>query len=840
MTAFCLRLMFILICLALCQPARCGTACDQWTPGFGPTPLGGTGPMVTFDDGSGPSLFAVGNFAQSGGVFTSKVGKWNGEHWAPAGDNSFMFHGSVYDLAVYDDGSGPALYAGGSFYGVASNVAKWDGTSWSPLGTGTNGVVYKLTVYDDGSGPALYAGGLFTSAGSAGASNIAKWDGSSWSGLGAGLSDYVTELQVFNDGNGEALYVGGFFHTAGGVTAHRIARWDGNVWSSLGSSGGPLAYPPLGLAAFDDGTGEALYVFGDYSFFPPGISNVAKWDGASWSPVGYLGNGLISPIDLTVLDDGTGEALYAIGGGGISRWNGTGWAYYAGASSGGLVVQSFCVFDDGMGSAVYASYGGVLGGVQSTGTAKWDGSQWSALTEGMSAFVYAMETFDDGMGEALYVSAAGFVGGHAIDSVVKWDGSAWNSMNGYLGIAVYDLLGTDLGDGRALYAAGRGPLGSAYGGWVVKWNGTSWIPIGGVLGEVVYALEVYDDGTGPALYAGGRFTSAGGVPANNIAKWDGVAWVPLGQGVGFHHLDRVSALAVFDDGSGESLFVGGRFNTAGGTPAAAIARWNGANWSAVGTEPWQGSLSASVGNLVVFDNGAGPKLVANSSGAWTWNGSNWSTLGGAPNVGAMAVVARTLYAARTFTSGGQAISELLRWDGVSWHSMGETVGGYIYALTAVERGPVSSIYVGGSYEAIAGVQTSCVAEWVACDSGPVWYDLGSGLPGANGIPHLSGAGSLLGGSSGSLTVTGAMPSAPSVLFVSVTSTPVSFMGGSLVAYPVVLAVNLMMSGSGSVALPFTWPSGIPANFSMYMQLAVADPGAPNGVALTNALKAVTP
>ncbi|MCO6436111.1 MAG: hypothetical protein J5J06_03395 [Phycisphaerae bacterium] len=48
---------------------------------------------------------------------------------------------------------------------VANNIAAWDGSNWSPLGTGMNDAVRAFTVFDDGSGPALYAGGEFTTAG---------------------------------------------------------------------------------------------------------------------------------------------------------------------------------------------------------------------------------------------------------------------------------------------------------------------------------------------------------------------------------------------------------------------------------------------------------------------------------------------------------------------------------------------------------------------------------------------------------------------------------------------------------------------------------------------------
>jgi len=47
---------------------------------------------------------------------------------------------NVYALAEFDDGSGPALYVGGSFHtagqAIAQNIARWDGSSWSPVGGG--------------------------------------------------------------------------------------------------------------------------------------------------------------------------------------------------------------------------------------------------------------------------------------------------------------------------------------------------------------------------------------------------------------------------------------------------------------------------------------------------------------------------------------------------------------------------------------------------------------------------------------------------------------------------------------------------------------------------------
>ena len=131
--------------------------------------------------------------------------------WLPTFGGQPGVNDEVYALAVFDDGGGPALYVGGLFTtagGVlARSVAKWDGSSWSALGSGMGGtppVVHALTVFDDGSGPALYAAGFFGAAGGVPAKNIAKWDGSSWSALGSGVNNRIDALVGFDDGDGPA------------------------------------------------------------------------------------------------------------------------------------------------------------------------------------------------------------------------------------------------------------------------------------------------------------------------------------------------------------------------------------------------------------------------------------------------------------------------------------------------------------------------------------------------------------------------------------------------------------------------------------------------------------
>ena len=108
----------------------------------------------------------------------------------------------------------------------------------------------------------------------------------------------------------------------------------------------------------------------------------------------------------------------------------------------------------------------------------------------------------------------------------------------------------------------------------------------------VYALAV----SGNDLYVGGEFTRVGGVSANNVAKWDGTNWSALGSGVeNGGNLTRVYALAV----SGTDLYVGGIFTTAGGSDANYIAKWNGRRSGTALVSGGNNGVSSTVNALAV-------------------------------------------------------------------------------------------------------------------------------------------------------------------------------------------------------------------------------------------------
>jgi len=678
--------------LALVQ----GTSCTpSWLPTFGGQP--GVDQRVlalaVFDDGSGPALYAGGSFRVAGGTAADRIARWDGTAWTALGSG---MNNSVEDLVVHDDGSGPALYACGSFTsagGVAADrIARWDGTSWSAVGGGLNSSAYSLGSVTVGASTQLYVGGDFTSAGGTAASRIARWNGTSWAALGSGINGRVEVIAGFAG----ALFAGGNFTTAGGVTVNHVARWNGSTWSAL--AGGTNNSSVEALHVHDDGGGPALYVAGDFTMAGAvAASGIARWSGSAWSA---LGAGLSPPFvnALTTFDSGAGPELVAGGffssAGGtlafrVARWNGSAWsALGSGANS---TVHALTLFDDGSGEALYI--GGEfrytdLPDSPTPCVARWDGSGWSAVGgAGVAGLVYELTPDDEGGAALLVGGPLGSPGGSLITGIGRWDGSSWSQLTG-------GILG--LGGSRALvrHDTGGGPelySGGTFSGGVARWTGSTWVTVGTGIFNVV-ALAVHDSGGGPELVAGGNFTVAGGAPADRIARWNGSAWSAMGSGMN----DQVLALLEADLGSGPQLFAAGRFTSAGGTAANRIARWTGSGWAALGS-----GMDSLVNELAVFDDGSGPALYA--GGAFT-------------------------------TAGGVAASRIARWDGASWSALGSGTNNEVRALAVHDDGNGPALYAGGSFTVAGGIAASLIARW----DGSLWSPLGSGLTGTS-VPGFSPA-----------------------------------------------------------------------------------------------------
>jgi hypothetical protein len=257
-----------------------------------------------------------------------------------------FFLNSVWDLTVYND----ELIVAGNYVEIGGDssiqhIASWDGTSYSSLGAPIGGAVPLIVLdvlnADMGSGDMLFACGRFLSIDGVPANNIAVYDGTSWSALGDGLtrsSGFAQgfHMAVFDDGNGPALYVGGSFNRINGGTeaVNNIAKWDGTTWSAVGSGFNSAVQE---LVVFDDGSGEALYALGNFdSSGPNSTPHLAKWNGTEWEAVGAGANDNL--LGAIVFDAGEGEALHL--GGNFSALDGS-----ASARVGSLLASAVCDAD---------------------------------------------------------------------------------------------------------------------------------------------------------------------------------------------------------------------------------------------------------------------------------------------------------------------------------------------------------------------------------------------------------------------------------------------------------------------------------------------------------------
>lgn len=548
-----------------------------------------------------------------------------------------------------------------------------------------------------------------------------------WGSMGGllGADEFVSAAVADGAGN---LYIGGYFTVVGDIRANHVARWDGSEWSALGSG---LDDTVWALAV----SGTNLYVGGDFSWADESETNVgipvnriARWDGSRWSALG-MGVGVepgpdvwdyvaaLAVVGTNVYAAGEFSTAGGIEVGNIARWNGTAWSALGSGMDGDVFALA------AMGGDLYAGgYFSTAGGTPAENIARWNGSAWSALGSGVDDSVQALAV----MGTSLFAGGDfTSAGGNDANYIARWNGSAWSPV----GSGFDDRVSAFVVSGTDLYAGGwfsmLGDERDAY--FVAKWNGSNWSTLGEGADDYVNALAM----VGNTLYVGGDFELVGGrveivdgdlelvgqKQASFIARWNGSDWSALGSGLsGF-----VYALAV----SGTTLYAGGDFTTADVNPANCVAKWDGSTWSALGSgmnSPVK-ALAASGAELY-----AGGEFTTAGGTAAThiarWNGNSWSPLGSGMNdfghVFTLVTSGTDLYAGGDFiVAGGTEANRVARWNGSTWSAVGSGTDASVYAL-AVSG---ADLYAGGAFVTAGGSPIQYLARW----DGTSWSALGSGI-----------------------------------------------------------------------------------------------------------------
>jgi len=592
-----------------------GAACIGRWDGTNWWPLAGGNPnsIVEAVKLTGTNIFVGGLFTTNGSVPVSLIAGWNGSNWEAFGAG--ISGGSLprVDAIEYD---GTNLYAGGIFTQAgavnATNVAVWNGTAWSAMGSGFAGSVLALLRY----GGYLYAGGSFTNATLA-ITNLAIWNGSVWSAVGTGANAAVRAFLT----DGTNLYVGGDFTQINGVPANRIAEWNGLNWLALGAGVegfGESANPTVASMAFDS-KGRLIAAGNINQVNGLGVSHIAGWDGTNWFALGGttskgmthfdgLINGLLS----------VGTNLYAGGafteGGdvivnGTAQWNGTNWSALGSVVDGQQpFVQSrtFAL----VGSDLYAGGNFTnIGGVAANYIAEWDGTNWHNIGNADST-VYAL------LYEGTYLWVGGAftnIGGVNTPGLAVYWNSAWYNLGSTSGGT--QLVKALAWDGTNLYVGGSfTSINGVSATNIASYNWSSWSALGTGVNGTVNAIAASNG----VVYVGGSFTTAGGVTVNHMAQWEGGSWSALGSGLtGSSSSAAVSAIVI----NGTNVYAAGSFTNAGGIYAAGIAKWTGTSWSALGS-----------GLYYSVSSGPGTGLALAASGNDLFVGGSFTSAGAKPSM----------------------------------------------------------------------------------------------------------------------------------------------------------------------------------------------------------------
>lgn len=291
----------------------------------------------------------------------------------------------------------------------------------------------------------------------------------------------------------------------------------------------------------------------------------------AWSPLGTGSSAGFNTkygfaIDMLLLDTilyvgGGFDTVGNVAANSIARWN--------------ISSSTWTPIGDGIKGAVIALdyndstnilYAG--GEFDSVGTsrvnniAKWNGSTWSALGDGISGFVYDIISDDEDVYVVGKFDTAGTV---AVNNIAKWDHSAnsWNSVGGGTNGRILSIRKIN----STFYIAGNFDTvftgsGSFEAKSIASFSSSTWSALGEGIDGYVLDMDIDYNGN---LYVAGDFLLANGDTVNNIAKYDGSNWSELGSGTNC----PIYTLACI----GDSVLIGGNFVIAGDTLSEYMSLW---------------------------------------------------------------------------------------------------------------------------------------------------------------------------------------------------------------------------------------------------------------------------
>ncbi|MBI1191226.1 MAG: hypothetical protein GC200_11170 [Tepidisphaera sp.] len=332
----------------------------------------------------------------------------------------------------------------------------------------------------------LVVGGAFYQLRDFPANFVAMWDGRSWTPMGEGLPGPVTRLLVHD---GELLAAGRRNYYAPGEPGGYVRRFVDGLWMPIGPE------PPGAVTAFIESGGDLLIGGPQRSVSGADIgAGIWRWDGSNWPAFGNLtgyvpaGTQLCS-YSLALLGEFRGQIVHALFTSELSLVTGRCDPY--------LIIQ------------------------------KWTGEDWELAahtplpaTPNNHRSLYCFAEVDNELwmgGSNPSVVRSATLSDWSEFANINGDGNTPPSIN---------AIATDAGGSTIV----GGVFGSLWSGGsfnfqvkgVARWDGAQFQPLSlnplntyQAIAGSVNALTTFRG----EIIAGGNFSSAGGVPALNIARW---------------------------------------------------------------------------------------------------------------------------------------------------------------------------------------------------------------------------------------------------------------------------------------------------------------------------------
>jgi hypothetical protein len=191
-----------------------------------------------------------------------------------------------------------------------------------------------------------------------------------------------------------------------------------------------------------------------------------------------------------------------------------------------------------------------------------------------------------------------------------------------------------------------------------QWHAGAWSQIAAYTQTASITAMVWGH---DSLYVAGTFSAVGGVAASRQARWNGQQWSAVGSGVARTdgQTPQVSDLA-FD---ADTLYIGGYFTSFNGVAVKNLARWDGTTASALGD--FGSSVSA-----VAADGGK--VYVLSGSTLMRWDGVVWFNMAAGLNYPTKWPEILMASAGRVFAVNGDDVFE---WNGAQWAQLGPSGDG---------------------------------------------------------------------------------------------------------------------------------------------------------------------